>query len=172
MVLPILQIFAIAAIALYFLCWRRGVRQHSEETWDSLLLKLRIDWSARELNENFLWKEGLTATPEDAWQKMDGAKGLWAMYQNAQVMQQMANYATRNCEDVDRLLVENIHSDALQIRVCVLVALAQYGFTKASEGVRINAYRAALLYSDMAVRMTRLLQEHAAVHIPDFVASM
>lgn len=172
MVLSILQFFVIMAIAVYMVCWRKGVRQHSEETWESLLARLRGDWSARELNENLLWKEDLTATPDDVWQKMDGPKGLLAMYQNALVMQRMANYAVRNCGEVDRLLVETIYSDAIQIRVCVLMALALYGFTKASEGVRINAYRAATLYSGMAARTTHLLQDNAASYIPDFVASM
>jgi hypothetical protein len=68
--------------------------------------------------------------------------------------------------------VETLHSDAIQIRVCVLMALAQYAFTQASEGVRINAFRAASMYTGMAARMTQLLQDYAAVRVPDFVAAM
>jgi hypothetical protein len=60
----------------------------------------------------------------------------------------------------------------MQIRLCVLMALAQYGFSKASEGVRVNAFRAAALYSGMAARLTSLLQDHAAGILPDFVAAM
>lgn len=60
----------------------------------------------------------------------------------------------------------------MQIRVCVLMALAQHAFSHASEGVRVNAFRAASMYTGMAARMTRLLQENAAVLIPDFVAAM
>jgi hypothetical protein len=172
MILPLVEIAAIAAIAFYLGHWRSSVRRRNSETWESLLAKLRPDWSARELSENFLWREGLSATPEDAWQRMDGPKGLWVMHQNARVMLQMADYAARNCEGVDRLLIETLHSDAMQIRVCVLMALAQYAFTQASEGVRINAFRAASMYTGMAARMTTLLQDHAAVMVPDFVAAM
>ena len=136
------------------------------------MARLRQDWSARELSEQFLWKEGLTATPEVAWERMEGPRGLWVMYQNAQVMQEMADFAVRNCSDVDRLLIETLRSDAMQIRLCVLMALAQYGFTQASEGVRVNAFRAAALYSGMAARMTQLLQSNFAVVLPDFVESM
>jgi hypothetical protein len=103
---------------------------------------------------------------------MNGPRGLWVMYQNARVMQEMADYAAKNCEGVDRLLVETLHSDAMQIRVCALTALAQYGFTQASEGVRVNAYRAAAMYTGMAARMTQLLQDNAATMVPDFVAAM
>ncbi len=103
---------------------------------------------------------------------MEGPRGLWAMYQNARVMLEMADYAAKNCKGVNRLLIETLHSDAMQIRVCVLMALVQYAFTQTGEGVRVNAYRAAAMYTGMAARMTQLLQIHAAVVVPDFVAAM
>jgi hypothetical protein len=166
------QIFSIGAVAVYLFRWRLGIRKRNADSWESLMARLRQDWSARELSEQFLWKEGLTATPEVAWERMEGPRGLWVMYQNAQVMQEMADFAVRNCPDVDRLLIETLRSDAMQIRLCVLMALAQYGFTQASEGVRVNAFRAAALYSGMAARMTQLLQSNFAVVLPDFVESM
>jgi len=166
------QIAAIAGIALYLIRWVKSARRRNAQTWESLLARLRPDWSARELSEHFLWKEGLSATPEDAWRRMEGPKGLWVMYQNAQVMLEMANYAARNSEDVDRLLLETLRSDAMQIRLCVLMALGQYAFSQASEGVRVNAFRTASMYTGMAARMTQLLQNHAAMMVPDFVAAM
>src|ERR1700728_3760769 len=172
MILPLIQIAAIVATALILGRWRMGVRRRNAETWETLLARLRPDWSARELSDHFLWKEGLSATPEDAWKRMEGPKGLLVMYQNARVLLQMADFASKHCEGVDRLLVETLHSDAMQIRVCVLMALAQYAFTQASEGVRVNAFRAASLYTGMAARTTQLLQEYAAVQVPDFVAAM
>jgi hypothetical protein len=172
MMLTVLQIVVVAAVAVYMVYWRKSVLRRNAQSWESLLGRLRQDWSARELSEHFLWQEGLSATPEDAWQRMEGPRGLWVMHQNARVMLAMADYALRNCEGVDRLLVETLRSDAMQIRVCVLAALAQYGFMQAGEGVRVNAYRAAALYTGMAARMTHLLQEYAASTVPDFVASM
>jgi hypothetical protein len=172
MILPLLQIAAVVATALFLGRWRMSVRRRNAQTWETLLARLRPDWSARELSDHFLWKEGLSATPDDAWKRMEGPKGLWVMYQNARVLLEMANYAAMHCEGVDRLLVETLHSDAMQIRVCVLMALAQYAFTQASEGVRINAFRAASIYTGMAARMTQLLQDHAAVMVPNFVAAM
>ena len=166
------QILSVVAVAVYFVRWRMGNRKRNSESWESLLAHLRQDWSARDLSTQFLWKEGLAATPEDVWQRMEGPKGLWVMYQNAQVMQEMADYAQKNCADVDRVLIETLRSDAVQIRLLVLLALAQYGFTQASEGVRVNAFRTAELYSGMAARMTQLLQEHFAVVMPDFVEAM
>jgi len=172
MILTGLQIVAIVAIALYLVRWRNDVRRRNAQSWETLIARLRPEWSARELSDQFLWKEGLSATPQDAWQRMGGPRGLWVMYRNARVMLEMADYAVKNCDGVDRLLVETLHSDAMQIRVCVLMALAQYGFTQAGEGVRVNAYRAAAMYTGMAARMTQLLQGSAATVLPDFVAAM
>jgi hypothetical protein len=172
MVLQVLEIAAVLAIAVYFVRWRKATKARNSQTWETLLAKLRPEWSARELSDHFLWQEGLSATPEDAWQRMEGPKGLWVMYKNAQVMQQMADFAAKHCEGVDRLLVETLHSDAMQIRFCVVLALVQYAFKHASEGVRVNAYRAASLYTGMAARTTQLLQSYAAGMVPDFVAAM
>jgi hypothetical protein len=172
MILPLLQIVAIVGVALYLARWRGGARRRNAQSWNALLARLRPDWSARELSDHFLWKEGLNATPEDAWRRMEGPKGLWVMYQNARVMLEMADYAARNSQGVDRVLLETLRSDAMQIRVCVLMALAQYAFSQASEGVRVNAFRAATMYTGMAARMTQLLQDYAAVIVPDFVAAM
>lgn len=172
MIFPLLQIGALVLVALYLGRWRMSVRRRNSQSWESLLVRLRPDWSARELSDQFLWKEGLTSTPDDTWTRMEGPRGLWVMYQNAKVMLEMADYATKNCENVDRVLVETLRSDAMQIRVCVLMAIAQYAFSQASEGVRVNAFRAASMYTGMAARMTQLLQENAAVLVPDFVAAM
>jgi hypothetical protein len=172
MILIPFEIVVVACIGFFLCRWQRGIRKRNAESWDSLLARLRPDWSARELSEQFLWKEGLNATPDDAWQRMEGPKGLWVMHQNARVMMEMADYAARNSNSVDRLLLETLRSDAMQIRVCVLMALAQYGFSKAGEGVRVNAFRAATMYTGMAARMTHLLQESVPVMVPDFVAAM
>ena len=173
MILLLLQIAAIAAVALYLGRWRVGVRRQNNQSWESLLARLRPDWSARHLSDHFLWKEGLDdATPDEIWKRMQGAHGLWAMYQNAGVLLKMADFAARNSHSVDRVLLETLRSDAMQIRLCVLMALAQYAFSHASEGVRVNAFRAASMYTGMAARMTELLQENAAEMLPDFVAAM
>jgi len=171
-----LQIAIVSALLVYFANWRRNMRRRNVQSWDGLLCQLRSDWSARELSSQFLWKEGLTATTDDIWQRLDGPRGLWAMYQNSRVLLEMADYANRNmmpgAAPIDPMILEALRSDAMQIRLCVLTALGQYALSKATAGVKVNAFRAADMYSSMAARMTALLQEHAAVILPDFVAAM
>jgi hypothetical protein len=176
MLLPLLQIAIVSALLIYFGKWRKSMRRRSVQSWDNLLCQLRSDWSARDLGEQFLWKEGLNATTDDIWQRLDGPRGLWAMFQNSRVLLEMADYANRNSlpgmEPIDPMILESLRSDAMQIRLCVLMALGQYALSQATEGVKINAFRAADIYSSMAARMTSLLQDHAAVVLPDFVAAM
>jgi len=172
MIFTLVQFGSVAAAAVFLCRWRTALRRRNEESWESLLARLRSDWSGRELSDHFLWKEGLNATPDETWTRIQGAHGLWAIYQNSRVMLEMAEYAARNSESIDHLLLETLRSDAVQIRVCVLMALSQHAFCKTCEGVRVNAFRAASMYTGMAARMTQLLQENAAVILPDFVAAM
>src|SRR5580658_1849274 len=140
MILPLIQIALIVAVGLYLGHLRARMRRRNTQSWSSLMARLRPEWSARELGDHSLWQEALNVNAEDAWQRLDGPRGLWAMYENAQVMIEMADYAARNSDTVDRVLLETLRSDAMKIRVCVFSALAQYALSKANEGIRINTF--------------------------------
>lgn len=172
LILTLIQVAVVILVAAYLGHLRSVARRRSVQSWESLVGRLRPDWSARELSDHFLWKEGLSATSEETWERIRGAHGIWAMYENAGVILEMASYAALNCPSVDPELLAMVRSDAMQIRFCALLSLAQYGFSQASEGVRVNAYRTASMYTGMAARMTQLLQENAAGILPDFVAAM
>jgi predicted NAD/FAD-dependent oxidoreductase len=172
MLLTLLQIAGVALVAGFLLRWRATAKRRSTMSWDTLIARLRPEWSAHQLSDHFLWESGINATQENAWSRMEGPKGLWTMYKNAIVMQEMADFAARHCEGVDPVLVQMLHSDAMQIRVCILYALVQYAFSHTSAGVRVNAFRAATMYSEMAARMTCFMQEYAAGQLPNFVEAM
>ena|ERR1017187_3841090 len=94
---------------------------------------------------------------------------------NAGVMLEMADYADRNIESsgsIDRVLLETLRSDAMQIRTGALRVLAHSAFQHASENVRSKAFRLASMYTGMAARMAQLLQMSAPDMLPDFVAAM
>lgn len=172
MIVPLIETAAIAVVATYLVRLRAGARKRQVQSWDSLVARLRSDWSARELTEHFLWREGLDTTPEETWNRVRGPYGLCAMYQNAGVMVEMADFAARNSDSVDHELLETLRNDAMHIRICVLTALARYAFSQVNDAISVSAYRAASMYTGMAARMTQLLQESAAGVVPDFVAAM
>jgi hypothetical protein len=172
MIYVVFPVAVIAVAALYLAHLRAAARRRNAQSWESLVAQLRLDWTPRELNDCTQGSERISATPEVAWQRIKGPKGLCVMYQNARVMMEMADYAARNSESVDRELLETLRSDAMQIRVYVAIALGQYAFRQLNESICVNAYRAASMYVEMEDRMTELLQGHAAGLVPDFSAAM
>ena len=171
MILSGLQIGALCSIVLYFGWWRFAAHRRSGRTWEQMLSDLHGNWTARGLSEHFPYKEGLSASPDHIWKLMGGPAGLWAMYKNARVMIEMADYAAHN-GNVDAALLMALRTDATQIRICALRSLIQYAINQASESVRIEAFAVASRYTGMAARMTQLLQDAGSPALPAFVAAL
>ena len=146
--------------------------RRNKQSWESLIARLQTGWSGRQLSEHFLWKEGVNSTPDETWVHIQGTRGLWVMYKNAAVMLQMADFAARHADSVDPELLQALRSDAMQIRLCTLMTIAQCTFSQASDSVRYNAFRAASMYTGMSARMTQLIEGSANSALPAFVAAM
>jgi hypothetical protein len=172
MILAQLQIILITALAVCFSRWRAGVRRRNAQSWNSIVGRLRLDCTTRSLGDQSIWNGNLHVTPQEKWQLISGARGLWTMYENASVMLEMADYAARNSDTVDLELLAGLRSDAMQIRVCVLTALAKYAFSHVNESICVNVSRAASMYTEMSARTAELLQTSGREMIPDFVPAM
>jgi hypothetical protein len=166
------QVVVFIPVALY-LPWRWAMlRRRNAQSWESLISRLNTNWSGRPLSDHFLWREGLSSTPDEAWEHIQGVRGLWVMFSNAGIMLEMADYAARCGDSVDPVLLQILRTDAMQIRLCALITIAQYLISHATEGVRYSAFRAASMYTGMSAHMTQLLQDSAAGILPQFVAAM
>jgi hypothetical protein len=77
------QIVAITVPAVHFHRWRAGVRRRNAQSWDSLFARLQLDCSTSGLGDQSIWHGNLNVTPEEKWQLIRGAHGLWTMYENA-----------------------------------------------------------------------------------------
>jgi hypothetical protein len=168
-VIAILSIAAMAATTAYLVRWGAAQRRRNTQSWESIIARLRPDWNVGEAGDESFWNSG---TREEKWQSIHGADGLWAMYENARVMLELGDYAARNSETVDRELLAALSSDALQIRVFVLNALARYAFSQVNESICANASRAAAMYAGMAARTAELLQGNLGQAVPSYVAAM
>lgn len=165
-----LSLMFLVGVALY-LGWRRtGLERRKGQSWDSLIGRLK-DCNGRELSTQFLWREGLSAGPEETWDRLGGMRGLWSLYNNTQVMMEMAEFAA-HCAGVDAQMLEGLRCDAAQIRLCVITVLLLCSLQQANENVRVQAFRAASIYTGMAARMAELLRNHARMALPQFVAAM
>ncbi|HEX3469600.1 MAG TPA: hypothetical protein VHT28_00310 [Silvibacterium sp.] len=174
MILTLISVATPSVLIAYAIYWRHTQTKRQAADWDSIVARLRSnrDFNFDEVAERYLYSDGIRATPKDIWSKIDGANGLWAMYTNAGVLMQLADYAAEHGSDVPEELIEELRSDALHIRMAVLVALVKYGFSRSGVAASVNAHRAATAYSSMLAHMTTLFQEHSALYFPRFLEAM
>lgn len=173
MVLPLVQVFVTMLLILYAGLWRRRQSQKRAEGWEAIVAKLKANnWGLEEISERYLYGSGIKASTHEIWEKISGLRGLWAMYLNAPVLVQLADYAAEHGEGVSEELLESLRSDAFQIRLCVLMALAQHILSRSSVASAVNAHRATEIYSTMLNRLTLLFQEHSTMLFPRFLAAM
>ena len=172
---PLVQVLLTALMLAYAGYWRSLHSKRRSESWDQIVAKLRPnDWGYEDVVHRYLYSDQVTATPEDIWSRISGAKGLWAMYSNAPVLVQLADYAAEHgdADSVPQELLESIRSDAFHIRMCVLMALAQHVFSSSSIAAQVSAHRAAVAYTAMLSRMTTVFQQHSRLLFPKFLDAM
>jgi hypothetical protein len=170
MVLPLLQVLITALLIGYAGFWLRQQTKRRANTWNDIISQLRDnDWGIEEITDRYLYKSGIRATPQDVWQRINGCKGLMAMYKNAPVLVQLADYAAEHGEGVDQELLQGLRRDAFQIRLYVLLALAQHMLSASSAGASVNAHRATATYSAMLFRLTAFIQEYSTSLFPSYL---
>ena len=170
MILPLLQVIFAALLVSYAAFWRRQQTRRRAKSWNAIVGQLRCnDWGIEEISERFLYKSEVQVTPKDVWQRISGCKGLWAMYKNSPILVQLADYAAEHGEGVNVEMLEGLRSDAFQIRLCVMLALAQYVLSSSSVGASVNAHRAVATYSTMMVNLTAFIQEYSTSLFPSYL---
>ena len=170
MIMPLLQVILAALLVSYAAFWRRQQSRRRAKSWNAIISQLRCnDWGIEEISERFLYKSEVQVTPKDVWQRINGCKGLWAMYKNSPILVQLADYAAEHGEGVNVEMLEGLRSDAFQIRLCVMLALAQYVLSASSVGASVNAHRAVATYSTMMVNLTAFIQEYSTSLFPSYL---
>jgi hypothetical protein len=128
MILLLVQFAAVSFVVLYLGLWIICMHRRNAQSWESLIARLRPDLSAHELSEHFPRKEGLSATPDEKWRRIEGVRRLHAISQNSGVMLELADFASRYSDSVDPMLLQTLRSDAMQIRFCAFTALFKLAF--------------------------------------------
>jgi hypothetical protein len=172
MILNLFEIGVFATVAIYLVCWQVGVRRRRRVAWETLVAHLQPKQADAEFGHHANLNIDLFATPEERWRTINGAQGLWAMFENAGVMLDMANYAAANNTEADPELIKALRRDACQIRVCVTVALSKYACNQLNEATCATVSRATAYYVDMVKRTGELAQANGRALAPGFAASM
>jgi hypothetical protein len=159
-----------ALLISYAAFWRRQQAKRHRRNWHEIVNQLQgNDWGLEEITEKYLYKGGIRATTEDIWGRIAGCHGLMAMYKNAPVLVQLADYAAAHGDGVDQAMLETLRSDAFQIRLCVMLALAQHVMSASSVGAAVNAHRATATYSEMLACLTAFIQQYSANLFPSYL---
>ena len=170
MVLLFLQIAAAVLLIGYAGIWRSQQRKRKKRSWNEIVARLcDHDWGIEEIAESFLYKSGIRATTQDIWQRITGCRGLWAMYKNAPLLVELADYAAEHGHGVDKRVLDELRRDAFEIRVFVLLALVQHALSASPVGASLNAHRATSAYSGMLARLTEFMQQHSGTLFPNYL---
>lgn len=175
MILPILSIAVTAIPAAYAVYWRRVQATRRAADWNAIMARFRSnsEFGFAEIADRYLYSPGIQATSEDIWPRIHGVEGLWAMFTNAGVLMELADYASAHGGGaIPEMLLEELRSDALQLRLAVIVAMIRYGVSRSGVSASVNAHRAACAYGSMLAHMTNLFQEHSALFFPRFLEAM
>jgi hypothetical protein len=163
-------------VASHLTYLRFNIRRRQALAWEMLASnlspKMQRNLPGQELGQQSNRTEEWNATPEEQWRSINGAHGLWAMYEDARVMLDMANYAARNSDTVDKELLASLRSDAVQIRISVLLALSKYACSQVNESTCANVARAAATYAAMMDHMAQLLQANNGALVTGLASTM
>jgi hypothetical protein len=160
MILEFVELGILICFAIYVERWRAGQRRRQGQAWERLVAQLQPNWYGGGLKDrsNSNADADASAKPEEIWNGVQGAEGLWSMYENAQVMMEMADFAARNSATVDKELIASLRRDAMQIRLSVLLALSKYACDQVNETTGENVAQVASIYADMVGRTAELMQ--------------
>lgn len=172
MFLHSVQIVVVLAVFAYLAHCRIKLGRRNRQSWESIIARLRPAWGGHESSSHYLWQEGLTVDPDELWLNIHGVRGLWTIFKNAGIMLEMIEFADRNCDSIDPILLRRLRSDALQVRKSALMTLIQSAATVSKDTVRVNAFRAASMYTGMTARMLQLIEQSAAAAMPELIAAM
>jgi hypothetical protein len=153
----VVELSILIGMAIYVETWRASMRRQHAQAWERLLAQFQPNWFDGGQSAQFGQNLDKNATPGAGWRGTQAANGLWSMYENAQAMLSMADYADRTGNSVDRVLLSILRSDAIQIRGCVLIALSKETDSQVSESTRINMSHATSIYTDMVARSAELM---------------
>jgi len=166
------QIVAIVGVTAFLYHCRAAQHRRNTQSWDSLLARLRPGWNARVLCEMVSAEDAHKPTLREKWTRIRGADSLWAMYRNAGVMMEMADYAARNSDSVAPEILRSLRSDAMRIRILILQFVVKYAASAAAESVLLSALRAESAFAEMQLYLTEVLQANVSEVAPAFVAAM
>lgn len=155
--LPLLLLAIVSGYVYLAARWNAKRRGSRKLDWQALANDVRSNAEIEELAPNFRWTEMRRFEQDRLWERI-GLRGLWDVYHNAGVYLRMVDFAVASGARLPEKVIEELQSDALQLRLCILLAIAQWMFSR-SVASAVNCNKAVSLYCGIAHRLTITFQE-------------
>lgn len=163
MIIELFEIGIAASSAVYLSLCRIRIHRQRRTAWNSLVAQLKPSCLGSEFSHESLGDKDLDTTPEGRWRRIQDARGLWEMYENAGLMLNMADYAVRNGAKVEQGLLAQLQSDAAQIRISIFFALSKHALNHATEETKTSIARVTSIYENMVSLMSGLVEQREAL---------
>ncbi len=144
--------------------WRR-LQSKRLTSWESITASIRSNAEIEHAVDRFGWKADLKVGTNEIWDCIGGTTGLANMYHNAGVYAKLADYVMQHTSSIPKTVIEEIYTEATQVRLLVIFALASYLVFRTTSS-QVNAYRAVQLYSSMAQHLATVFQESCPALFP------
>ncbi len=155
--LPLLLLAFVSGYMYLAARWTAKRRHARKLDWDSLANDVRSNAEIEMLVPNFRWTETHSFEQDHLWERI-GLRGFWDIYHNAGVYVRMVDFAVAGGTQLPEKVIEELQSDVLQLRLCVLLAIAQWMLSRTvANGV--NCGKAIQLYCGLAYRLTATIRE-------------
>ena len=165
-----MECFICGCVAIY-LVWRWTVaRKRNRASWEQIVSRLNSDWNARLLSvpeRSEYSQTGMLARG----QRVVTAGRLWAMFSNAGVLVELADYAARNGAREDQAIVDAVRTEATLIRLNILSCIGSYALQAANDRALNYTLRAEQAYAELEVYLTELVEQQVPALIPSLVAA-
>lgn len=150
--------------------WRRK-QSNRLTSWESITASIRSNAEIEKVVDRFGWKTDLNVGTAEVWERIGGASGLANMYYNAGIYAKLADYVMQHTSSIPKNVIEEIYTEAAQVRLLVIFALASYLVFRTTSS-QVNAYRAVQLYCGMAQHLTAVFQESCPALFPKFMEAL
>jgi hypothetical protein len=118
---------AIATVALYLFHERAVLCRRNAQSWESLVSRFDLEWTTPGMSNHP--SQQINAS-EDAGAHTERVRNLRAIYREAGVMLELADYAERNGDSSDTATVKALRIDAVQIRIGVVKTLVMRSYPR------------------------------------------
>lgn len=170
MIWPHLSVLIASMFLVVMGYWRRR-QSRRLKSWEELAASIRSNAGVDSSVDRYGWNADITVSKEEIWERIGGATGLANIFHNAGIYAKLADYAMQHTSSIPEDVIEEIYTEATQVRLMVVFALASYLIFRTTS-CQVNAYRSVQLYCAMTQHLTTTFQSNCPRFVPKLMEAL